>query len=160
MLSVRPGRKTDCEAIAAIFNDIIAIGGTTAYESPLAPDYFLQFIDQPDPKVFLHVAEADQQIVGLQWMEPLDPPKNHVGGIATFARPGTAQRGIGSALFATTRSASITAGYTELVAKIRADNHGGLAYYEKMGFRDDHVVPAVPLQDGTPVDRIVKRLML
>ncbi len=159
-LKVRKAVRKDCSAICDIVNEIIAIGGTTAYQNPLSPDYFLQFIEAGSEKVFLHVATTDQAVVGFQWIEPLDPPDDHIGGIATFAKVGTSQRGIGSALFATTQQASKAAGYLELVAVIRADNTGGLAYYEKMGFRDHSVRRAIPLADGTPIDRIAKRLKL
>lgn len=157
---IRNATDDDRAQMTAILNEIIAIGGTTAFEQPLSSDYFDRFIDPSDPKFFLFVAETADAVVGLQWMEPLDPPNAHLGGIATFAKPGTVQRGIGSALFKATRAASKSAGYTGIEAKIRADNIGGLAYYAKMGFEDHHVSAAVPLSDGTPVDRIHKRLML
>lgn len=157
---IRKASQSDVPELVDILNAVIAIGGTTAYQDPRTPDYFVPMIAPTDPKLFIHVAEAGGQIQGMQWMEPLDPPKTHIGGIATFARPGTAQKGIGTQLFAMTRQASLDAGYAEIYARIRADNLGGLAYYEKMGFRDHLIDRAVPLKDGTPVDRITKRLRL
>lgn len=157
---VRKATLRDLDALAAILNEIIAIGGTTAFEEPLEPAYFDQFIDALDPKVFLFVAEAEGIVVGLQWIEPLDPPNEHLGGIATFAQPGTTQRGIGSAMIEATRAASLAAGYSGIEAKIRADNTGGLAYYSKMGFEDHSVTRGVPLSDSTPIDRVHKRLTL
>jgi putative intracellular protease/amidase len=62
----------------------------------------------------------------------------------------------GTALFARSK---IWAGERDVVAinaAIRADNQSGLAYYEKMGFRNYQIVKGVPLRDGTPVDRIFK----
>ena len=156
---IRPATPADVPQLVDILNQIIAIGGTTAYQDPLDGSYLDRFF-KGHAKTFLHVAETVDGIQGMQWMDALDPPNDHIGGIATFARPKTAQRGIGTALFDTTAAASIAAGYTELYAKIRADNTGGLAYYEKMGFRDHLVDRAVPLKDGTPVDRITKRLKL
>ena len=156
---VRPATPEDAQALADILNQVIAIGGTTAYQTPREPIYFAPFFGA-DPKTFLHVAVTDEAVQGMQWIEPLDPPRTHIGGIATFARPGTAQRGIGTALFEVTKAASAAAGYSEIYAKIRADNTGGLAYYDKMGFRDHLIDKAVPLDDGTPVDRITKQLIL
>ncbi|HEX7850799.1 MAG TPA: GNAT family N-acetyltransferase, partial [Sphingomonas sp.] len=75
----------------------------------------------------------------------------------TFARRGSTTRGIGSALFAATRAAAIAAGLKAINATIRADNTGGLTFYAKMGFADYAVARAVPLADGTPVDRISRR---
>lgn len=157
---VRRATLADRDALTAILNKIIAIGGTTAYEEPLEPSYFDRFINSSDPKVFLLVAEADGVVVGMQWMEPLNPPNDHLGGIATFAQPETTQRGIGSGLIAVTKAESVAAGYTGIEAKIRADNTGGIAYYSKMGFEDHAVTRGVPLNDGTPVDRVHKRLTL
>ncbi len=163
-MKIRKARLDDVLQLAYILNQVIRIGGTTAYQEPRSPDYFNRFFDK-GPKVFLHVAEADQ-LVGMQWVTPLDASQAHdasqarIGSIATFARPGITQRGIGSALFKVTRDASQTAGFQTLSAIIRADNTGGLAYYEKMGFRDHLLDRAVPLSDGTLVDRITKRLML
>lgn len=157
---IRPGKTADNVQLADILNQIIEIGGTTAYEDPLDSTYFDRMINAHDPKVFLTVAETEDGIQGLQWMEPLDAPNTHIGGIATFARPRTKQRGIGTALFEETKKLSHQAGYVLLVAKIRSDNAGGLAYYDKMGFIDHEVTKGEPLKDGTPVDRIHKQLIL
>lgn len=159
-MNIRRGKISDAPGLAEILNDIIAIGGTTAYQTPKSPSYFDRLLTATDPKTFLHVAEADGKLCGMQWVEPFDAPREHHGGIATFARAGITQRGIGSALFQATREASKVAGYETLVAVIRADNGGGLKYYERMGFRDHAVAKAVPLTDGSPVDRIEKRLIL
>lgn len=156
---IRLATPSDAPALADILNAVIAIGGTTAYQTPRDAAYFDPFFGK-DAKVFLHLAETNEGLQGMQWIEPLDPPNTHIGGIATFARPGTAQRGIGTALFEVTKAACVAAGYTKIYAKIRADNTGGLAYYAKMGFRDHLRDAAVPLDDGTPVDRITKRLIL
>jgi hypothetical protein len=45
-------------------------------------------------------------------------------------------------------------------ATIRADNVGGLAFYSRLGFTDHGISRAVPLRDGTPVDRVSKRFIL
>lgn len=160
---VRKSRPEDAAAITEILNEIIAIGGTTAYQTPRSPDYFDVLISPGDPRVFMHVAETEgengSEIAGFQWIRPYDPPEEHLGGIATFAKPGTTQRGIGSALFEVTKAACIAAGYTGMTAIIRADNTGGLSYYGKMGFVDHSVDKDVPLTDGTPVDRVRKDLM-
>jgi RimJ/RimL family protein N-acetyltransferase len=75
--------------------------------------------------------------------------------IGTFARQ--PRTGTGSALFAATRTAARAAGIATLNATIRADNVGGLAFYRRLGFVPYHTTPAVPLRDGTPVDRLHHR---
>jgi hypothetical protein len=63
-------------------------------------------------------------------------------------------------LFAATREAATRLGLVGINATIRADNVGGLTFYGKQGFQDHSVALAVPLNDGTPVDRISKRYPL
>jgi hypothetical protein len=63
-------------------------------------------------------------------------------------------------MFAATKQAATDAGYGFINAKIRADNVPGLAYYTKMGFADHSIDKDVPLSDGTPMDRVTKRLTL
>lgn len=59
-------------------------------------------------------------------------------------------------LVAATRAEVAKLGLTAINATIRADNVGGLAYNARMGFVGHEVRRAVPLRDGTPVDRIGK----
>ena len=157
-LAVRPAETVDIPELVAILNDIIAKGGTTAYQDPISEaDLAAMVLDHPDT-LFCFVALAPTgQRLGFQWME------HHAGSpgyIATFARQQPKVPGVGSALFEATKVASAQAGLTEIIAKIRADNVPGLAYYSKMGFRDYDVLPDVPLGDGTKVDRILKRFTL
>ena len=146
-----------------ILNAIIAAGGTTAYQVPFSPETLrAMYIDAPS-LVACHVAEADQ-LLGFQalWW-PTDAAHPFPSGwtyIATFARRGITQRGVGSALFTATRAAAEAAGSSVIDATIRADNTGGLAYYARQGFVDYERLVAVPLNDGTPVDRIRKRFDL
>ena len=65
--------------------------------------------------------------------------------------------GIGSKLFAATRDAAQAAGYIWINAEIRADNAGGLTYYQSRGFEDYGRIRGYRLGDGTTVDKILKR---
>lgn len=77
--------------------------------------------------------------------------------IATFARMDNKISGTGAALFAATVRKALTLRLATINAAIRADNRSGLSYYARMGFRTWQVLKAVPLRDGTPVDRVFKR---
>ena len=68
--------------------------------------------------------------------------------------------GIGSALFEQTKTAARDLGYAHIHAIIRADNRGGLAYYQSRGFEDFRRLPNCTLADGTRVDKIWKRFEL
>ncbi len=157
MIDVRRASPEDAPAMAAILNALIRIGGTTAYEEELPADHLAAKTREPG---FAHVAlDATGAVIGFQYIAPSDDdPKLAI--IASFVAPDAAQGGIGSALFPWTRAEAARRGYREIDATIRADNAGGLAYYARQGFVDFEVLRGVPLKDGTPVDRISKRLVL
>lgn len=159
---IRPATQSDAAELAALLNEIIQIGGTTARQQ-LCTAYTLQtYVQDLETTGCIHVACDDETgaILGYQTLEYYDGLPKTLGNIATFAKVGGVQRGVGTALFAATRKAAPTLGFTEIDATIRADNSGGLAYYSKMGFLDHSVAKNVPLQDGSTVDRISKRLAL
>ncbi len=161
-MKIRLAQNTDAPQMAALLNEIIRIGGTTAFQKETTPELMVGFIISLAGKGFVHVAvdETDGSILGYQSLERYSTLPKTVGVIATFAKVGATQRGIGSALFAATRAAALQIGFTEIDATIRADNTGGLAYYSKMGFQNFEIHKDVPLDDGTLVDRISKRLTL
>ena len=78
--------------------------------------------------------------------------------IATFARVNPKVLGVGTTLFKTTLNFARHQNIYAINATIRADNKSGLSYYSKMGFKDYSIAKSIPLQDGTPVDRISKKL--
>ena len=164
VLTVRAARPSDAAAMAELLNEIIAAGGTTAYEEPFdAAMMDLHYISGPEV-VCCSVAENDGRLVGFQGLfwphDPVDPFPPGWAIIATFAKRGETGGGIGTALFARTREQARATGVTTIDATIRADNSGGLAFYARMGFADYDRLVAVPLKDGTPVDRVRKRLDL
>lgn len=86
---------------------------------------------------------------------PGDLPED-IGDIASFA----CAEGAGRALMTATIAKARAAGLTWINAKIRTDNAPGIRFYSKMGFQDHARLKGVPLKDGTPVDRVIKRLQL
>jgi L-amino acid N-acyltransferase YncA len=161
-LTVRPVRDEDAAELAELLNAIIARGGTTALEEPFTAQALAQTY-LTGPKVISCFVAADRSAGVLQGFQTLvrepDLPPD-VGDIGTFARVGGTQRGVGTALFAATRAAARERGLSAINATIRADNSGGLAFYGRMGFVDHSVRRAVPLKDGTLVDRINRRYAL
>ena len=161
-LKVRPVRSADAPGLAELLNAIIARGGTTTLEDPFTPDALDRaYLTGPDVICcFVAVDPASGRHEGFQTLGRDAGLPDDVGDIATFARVGGTQRGVGSALFAATRAEARCQGLSAINATIRADNSGGLAFYSRMGFADHSVRPAQPLKDGAPVDRINKRFDL
>ena len=162
MISVRPVQSSDAPELAELLNTIIARGGTTALQTPYTPAHLDEvYLTGPDVLCcFVAVDEASGRIEGFQTLGRADHLDAGWGDIGTFSRLGGTQRGIGTALFDATKARAIELGLAGINATIRADNEGGLAFYAKQGFVDHGVDRAVPLNDGTPMDRINKHYRL
>jgi L-amino acid N-acyltransferase YncA len=161
-LRIRPASSADAAELAALLNAIIARGGSTALEEPFSPERLdITYLTGPDVlSCVVAVDGASGRLEGFQTLiREADLPADW-GDIGTFARVDGTQKGVGSALFTATCGRARERGVATINAQIRADNVGGLAYYGKMGFQDYKVDRAVPLADGTPVDRVNKRYSL
>lgn len=159
-LSTRPAVPDDASAMAALINEIIAIGGTTAYEDPFTPESMDHGFISPPYKLSCTLVEDEGQLLGFQvllWPNEHEPFPDGWAYIGTYARVGHTGSGVGRALFAETLKAARAAGVKTIDATIRADNTGGLAFYSRMGFVDYDRKVGVPLKDGTPIDRVRKR---
>jgi ribosomal protein S18 acetylase RimI-like enzyme len=86
------------------------------------------------------------------------PPQ--AANIATFVQIGQTGLGIGSALFDATRKAAKELGYVWINANIRADNEGGLIYYQSRGFQDYGIIEGYRMGNGQLVDKRLKRFDL
>ncbi|MGF6154939.1 L-amino acid N-acyltransferase YncA [Ensifer sp. KUDG1] len=160
-IRVRPARPDDAPALCAFLNEIIAIGGTTAHQTPFTPESFVAHYLAGPGFVSCFVAEDEVgEPCAFQALDQWDGIPEDWADIGTFSRPGNKVPGAGTALFKATCDHARSIGLSALNATIRADNTGGLTYYGKMGFVDYKVDKAVPLADGRPVDRISKRFLL
>jgi L-amino acid N-acyltransferase YncA len=166
-MTTRPATPSDAPAMCAILNEIIAIGGTTAYEDPFDPATMTANYIAAPLLVHCTLAESDGAPAGFQALWRADTTRTDPvalppgwAAIASFVKVGLTGQGIGRSLFAATTAAARAAGITTIDATIRADNRSGLTFYSALGFRDYAAIPAVPLRNGTPVDRIRKRFDL
>lgn len=159
-LHVRPAGRLDCRAMAELLNQIITRGGTTALTTPVTGDELSGWMTGSDAAAW-HVAETEAgELLGFQWIAPNPNLPPEACDIATFVQVGQTGLGIGSRLFEATRKAAKAHGYAWINATIRADNTGGLTYYQSRGFEDYTRLPRVTLDDGTVVAKICKRYEL
>lgn len=155
-ITVRRAGTLDCRGMADLLNEVIKIGGTTAYVTPFSTEMMKDKVKEPSS--VWHVAETDEgEIVGFQWFVRHPDIAEDGVSIATFAKVGATGLGIGSKLFEVTRKTAIDLGYRYLHAVIRADNESGLTYYQSRGFEDIQRIPNQTLDDGMVVDKIWKR---
>jgi L-amino acid N-acyltransferase YncA len=129
-LTTRRATPDDAAAIAALINEIIKVGGTTAYETAFdreSADH--EFISGPHV-ISCVLAESDGELLGFQILfgsTEEEPQPDGWAAIGTYARVGQTRGGVGRALFEETKQAARAAGVRTIDATIRADNTGGLA---------------------------------
>jgi L-amino acid N-acyltransferase YncA len=160
-ISVRKATPLDARPIAELLNSIIAEGDTTALTRPVTSEDIGAWMDNAPDRAAWHVAVLeDGEVVGFQWIEPADYLPDDAAEIATFVKIGQTGLGIGSALFRATSTAARQLGYRWINANIRADNEGGLIYYQSRGFRDYDRWENYRLESGAVVDKVLKRFDL
>lgn len=161
MISVRSGISLDSNSMAELLNTIIAEGGTTALTRPVTGQDLNDWMNAHPDKSAWHVAvNANEKVVGFQWIEPADYLPTEAVDIATFVQVGQTGLGIGSKLFDATRHAAKHLGYGWINANIRADNGGGLIYYQSRGFVDYGTIENYEMANGQKVDKVLKRFDL
>ncbi len=158
MITVRKAIALDAGSMARLLNDIIVEGGTTAMTRKVTGQDLLDWMDYDPNQSAWHVAlDSAEEVQGFQWIEPRNWLPTEACDIATFVKIGKTGLGIGSALFDGTRKAAEELGYTWINANIRADNEGGLIYYQSRGFRDYGRIENHALESGQVVDKVLKR---
>ena len=147
--------------MASLLNEIIHKGGSTALERPVTGADIAEWMDSAPTRSAWHVAvDGGGSVLGFQWIEPASYLPDDAAEIASFVQIGRGGLGIGSALFDATRKAAKRLGYAWINANIRADNDGGLIYYQSRGFRDYDRWEGYMLGSGLIVDKVLKRFDL
>jgi L-amino acid N-acyltransferase YncA len=159
VIHIRRAGPLDAPGLAKLLNQIITKGGTTAITGPVITDELQSWMARE--KSIWHLAEDTAgHAMGFQWIQPHAALPNGTTDIATFVKLGETGLGIGSALFDATKMAARGLGCRNIDAIIRADNPGGLAYYQSRGFEDYRFLQDMALNDGTRVDKVWKRYRL
>ena len=153
---VRDMRKEDVPACVTILNHIVALGGSTAREDPYDEQDFEAHYLHGSP--ISNVVINNRTIIGFQTALEVE---DGVYSIATFTDRNNPVKGAGRAIVEKTISDARALNGSAIIARITADNAGGLAYYSKVGFVDYAVAKNdLTRKNGKQVDRIIKRFVL
>lgn len=156
MTAVRIAGALDARIIAELLNAVIKAGGTTAMTNPVTTDELGQYIARSQRAVWLVAEDGAGALLGVQWIEQSDDLPADTADIATFAHIGKTGLGTGSALFEKIKPLARRQNFRWISAEIRADNAGGLAFYQSRGFEDYGRKPAQRLPNGRVVDKVLK----
>jgi len=158
MITVRKAGAMDAREMAELLSAIIDKGGTTAHTGEVTRETILEWMTRYIDRSAWHVAEDDQgQILGFQFLEPHPELPPEACDIATFVKVGQTGLGIGSKLFDASKQAARALDYAWINATIRADNAGGLTYYQSRGFETYLQQRDVALANGQIVNKVNKR---
>ena len=157
-LTIRPAVEADTERMRTLLNEIIRVGGTTAMTNELTHEEIREWFISGKAIVSCLVAvDSDGAIAGFQSLSTYGSLPVGWVDIATFTSRSRHKSGVGSALFARTREAAATLGFSAINASIRVDNAGGLAYYSRMGFETYLNEAGDPQAHGRAFNRAHKR---
>jgi L-amino acid N-acyltransferase YncA len=158
VITVRKAGDLDAREMAELISAIIRKGGTTAFTEEITRDDILHWRRNHPERSAWHVAENDRgELLGFQLIAPHPDLPPEACDVATFVKVGQTGLGIGSKLFEASRKSAHALGYVWINATIRADNAGGLAYYQSRGFETYAKHPDQRLANGARVDKVSKR---
>ncbi len=163
--TIRTALPSDAQRITDIINPIIESGQFTILDSTFSVSdqrFFIQYF--PVNGVFL-VAEdqTTKTTLGYQTVEPFASftrTLDHVGILSTYVEENSRQRGVASALFATTLEIAKSRGFEKLIAQVRADNDVALNTYLKQGFTVAGTLTKHAKINGQYVDEVMLEAFL
>lgn len=155
---IRPVTQNDVPALAEILNALVRKGGTTSRRIEISePEFTAKYLESREVISCLCAESSDGVLLGFQSLNHASHIPTDWGDIATFAKIGNSQKGIGRLLFQQTLEVAKTKQLQAINATIRSYNTGGLAYYSKMGFVEYQRRAAEPLVEGEPAEMIIKK---
>jgi L-amino acid N-acyltransferase YncA len=163
MVTVRPAREQDVDAIVAVLNPIIEAGSYTTMADLVSASEQLEFMRRAREHGVYNVAVDGDVVVGIQDVVPFsggDPALAHLGAISTFVTLDARGAGIGRALANATFDSSKQRGFRKLMATIRADNPGAISYYQGIGFQLIGTARQHALVRGRYLDEVLAERLL
>ena len=157
---VRPARREDCGAIAAIYNEGIAERSSTfETEERTAEDVETWLDSGTHPTLVIEWAGA---VVGWGRLAPYSPRACYAGVAegSVYVRASERGRGLGGALVVALREEAERAGLHKIVGKLFADNAPSRRLVARHGFREVGTHLRHGMLDGRWRDVVVVELLL
>jgi L-amino acid N-acyltransferase YncA len=160
---VRPATASDAETIARIYNEGIEDRLATLETERRTPDERRQWLAARGPRHPVIVAETDGiGVVGwgsLNVFNARDAYRS-VADFSVYVARAFRGKGVGRVLLTRLIDLAREHGYHKLVLSAFPFNPGGMALYERMGFRTVGIYKEQGLLDGRWVDTIVMEKLL
>lgn len=159
---VRPATPTDAPAICTIYNQGIEDRIATLETELRTPDERRQWLAARGPRHPVIVAEAGGEVVGWGSLNAFNPRRayDHVADFSIYVERKWRGKGVGSRLLSRLIELARDLGYHKLVLSAFPTNPGGMALYEKFGFRTVGIYKEQGRLDGRWVDTIIMEKLL
>jgi L-amino acid N-acyltransferase YncA len=161
-VAARMATAQDAEPICQIYNQGIEDRVATLETELRTPDERRQWMAARGPRHPVLVAEADGRVVGWASLNPFNPRPayDHVADLSVYIERGWRGQGVGRALLERLVTLAQEIGYHKLVLAAFPFNPGGMALYERMGFRTVGIYREQGWLDDRWVDTIVMERLL
>ena len=159
---VRAATAADAEAICRIYNQGIEDRVATLETELRTPQERAAWLAAKGPRHPVIVAEDDGHIIGWGSLNPFNPREayRHVVDFSIYVERAYRGRGVGKIVLARLIELAREHGYHKMVLSAFPSNSGGMALYERMGFRTVGVYKEQGMLDGRWVDTIVMEKLL
>ena len=136
---IRKAIPDDAQAVASVINSVILEGKYTALTNPFTEEEERAFIGGLGTRSALFVAEVDDEIVGIQIIEPdalaqYTDSMQHVATIGTWIQANFRGRKIGQLLAEASFRFAYAKNFRKIAIQVIADNTGALRFYGNLGF--------------------------
>ncbi len=160
---VRLATATDVDAICRIYNQGIEDRVATLETELRTPEERRQWLAGRSPRHAVVVAEGPEgSIAGWASLNVFNPREayRHVADISVYVERAVRGKGVGKVLLTRLVELGREHGFHKLVLSAFPPNAGGMALYEKLGFRTVGVYKEQGRLDGRWVDTIVMEKLL
>lgn len=161
-IAVRPATAADAAAICTIYNQGIEDRVATLETELRTPEERRQWLQARGPRHPVIVAEAGGEIVGWGSLNSFNPRKayDYVADFSIYVERAWRGKGVGSQLLSRLVELGRERGYHKLVLSAFPTNAGGMALYQKFGFRTVGIYKEQGRLDGRWVDTIIMERIL
>ncbi len=162
---VRAATAADAEAICRIYNQGIEDRVATLETDLRTPEERAAWLAARDPRHPVIVAGTTEQAtkpIGWGSLNQFNPREayRHVADFSIYVERAYRGRGVGTVVLARLIELAREQRYHKMVLSAFPSNSGGMALYERMGFRTVGIYKEQGLLDGRWVDTIVMEKLL
>jgi phosphinothricin acetyltransferase len=159
---VRPATSADAGVICDIYNQGIEDRVATLETELRTPDERARWLASRDARHPVLVVEANGRVVAWGSLNGFNPREAYrfVADLSIYVERSFRGKGVGRVLLARLIELAREHGYHKMVLSAFPTNTGGMALYEKLGFRTVGTYKEQGMLDGRWVDTIVMERLL